>query len=105
MIDLPELDSDVDRLADEATSFARCARLRDAAYLRWHWQQHPQTPWRIRAVRAEDGSLRGLAVIGVVVENGEREEIVADLIARDAATVRALMLDAWTSSSVKAVTP
>jgi Acetyltransferase (GNAT) domain len=95
VIDLPVLDSDVDRLADEAASFARCVRVRDAAYLRWHWQEDPRTTWRIRAVRADDGSLRGLAVIGVVIEDGEREGVVADLIARDAATVRALMLDAW----------
>ena len=96
VIDLPVLDSDVDRLAAEATAFARCARLRDAAYLRWHWQQHPRTTWRIRAVRTKDGSLGGLVVIGVVVEDGERAGVVADLIARDPATLRALMLDAWT---------
>lgn len=93
--DLSSFDAEVDRLADEVASFAPCVRVRDSAYLRWHWLQDPRHEWRVRAVRGKDGALRGVAVIGVTVEDGARVGVVADLIACDAAALRALMLDAW----------
>jgi GNAT superfamily N-acetyltransferase len=93
--DLSSFETDVDRLADELASVAPCIRVRDSAYLKWHWAQDPQTQWRIRAARGKDGALRGISVIGTTVTHGARQGVVADLLTSDASALRALMLDAW----------
>ena len=95
VIDLPELGSEVDQLADASASFAPCVRVRDAAYLRWHWLESPIGSWRVRAVRASSGVLRGLSVIGVKSQGPPVEGHIVELLARDAGALRALVLDAW----------
>ena len=88
---------EVDDLARESASFAPCIRVRDSAYLRWHWLEQPGEGWRIRAVRDADGGLSGFAVSGTRLQSGYsyRHGVIADLLARDAETTRALLLDAW----------
>ena len=93
--ELERIGSEVDDLARESVCFARCIRIRDSAYLRWHWVEHPEATWRIRAVHAADGALRGLAVIGVRGEQERRQGVIADLLARDPGALRALVVDAW----------
>jgi N-acetylglutamate synthase-like GNAT family acetyltransferase len=82
---------EVDALAHESASFAPCIRVRDAAYLRWHWLEQPGRAWRIRSVRCGDDELAGFCVICAEGRVGR----IADLLARDYATLRALLLDAW----------
>lgn len=90
---------DVDDLARESAAFATCIRVRDSAYLRWHWLEQPGGTWRVRAVREPDGGLRGFAVSGYqrYSKPGHRHGVIADLLARDAETTRALLLDAWST--------
>jgi hypothetical protein len=95
VVDLDALGPEVDRLAQESAGFARCIRVRDSRYLRWHWREDPRTSWRIRAVWGADGTLRGVAVSGARVDGGERRGVIADLLARDRRALRALVLDAY----------
>lgn len=95
VVDLDVLGSGVDELAVDSAGFAACVRVRDAAYLRWHWLEDPRTAWRIRAVRGNGGVLRGIAVIGALGEGDDRQGIVGDVLARDPKALRALMADAW----------
>jgi GNAT superfamily N-acetyltransferase len=90
---------DVDDLARESADFAPCIRVRDSAYLRWHWLEQPGGRWRVRGVRDADGGLCGLAVSGCPPDSssGHREGVIADLLARDEETTRALLLDAWSA--------
>ena len=104
VVDLETLGSEVDELARDSAAFARCIRVRDAHYLRWHWQQDPRTAWRIRGVVGTHGELRGLAVIGTRGEGDERSGVVADLLARDYGAVRALLCDAWEQLAEEGVT-
>ena len=91
---LVELGAEVDALAAESAAFARCIRVRDAAYLRWRWVSQPDRQWMLRAARDPDGSLRGLVVFGErELPEGRRGRIV-DLLARDAGAMRALVCDA-----------
>jgi hypothetical protein len=92
--DLGEPGGEVDQLAGDAAGFARCIRIRDAPYLRWRWLEHPSRSWRVRAVR-EGSRLRGYAVFGVAEEAYGRIGLVVDLLARDEAATRALLLDAF----------
>jgi GNAT superfamily N-acetyltransferase len=87
---------DVDDLARESADFASCIRVRDSAYLRWHWLEQPGGRWRVRGVRDADGGLRGFAVNGCRPDSGSghRQGVIADLLARDEETTRALLLDA-----------
>jgi GNAT superfamily N-acetyltransferase len=93
--DLPLLGPEVDELARESASFAPCIRVRDAAYLRWHWLEQPGASLRVRAVREAEGGLRGVAVVGARDGPDRRVGMVVDLLARDQATTRALLVDAW----------
>lgn len=95
VIDLETLGPEVDDLARDSAGFAACIRVRDSAYLRWHWLEDPRTHWRIRAVWGEDAVLRGIAVIGARGEGADRRGVIADLLARDPAALRALVSDAW----------
>jgi len=95
VVDLETLGSAVDELARDSASFAACIRVRDSAYLRWHWLEDPRTRWRIRAVWGEGAVLRGFAVIGARGEGDDRQGVIADLLARDPAALRALVSDAW----------
>jgi hypothetical protein len=97
--DLPLPSSDVDDLARESAGFAPCIRVRDSAYLRWHWLEQPGGEWRLRAAREADGGLLGFAVSGARIHpvSGSRQGVIADLLARDAETTRALLLDAWSA--------
>jgi GNAT superfamily N-acetyltransferase len=90
---------DVDDLARESAGFAPCIRVRDSAYLHWHWLEQPGEGWRVRAVREAEGGLLGFAVSGTRTHplSGSREGVIADLLARDAETTRALLLDAWSA--------
>jgi hypothetical protein len=90
---LDELGAEVDQLAAKSASFARCIRIRDAEYLRWRWLAQPDAAWEIRAVRDVDGHLTGLSVLGL--EEGERAVSgwINDLLATDARSLRALLLD------------
>jgi hypothetical protein len=91
---LTELGAEVDELATASASFARCIRVRDAAYLRWRWLDQPGGHWTIRAARDSDGRLRGISVLGL--DQGQRglTGSIADLLARDAPALRALLVDA-----------
>jgi hypothetical protein len=92
---LQELGPEVDALADGSKVFARCIRVRDATYLRWRWLEQPHTTWHIRGARGADERLRGFSVLGL--EEGERGTLVGwinDLLAPDAVTLRALLVDA-----------
>lgn len=95
VVELLELGTEVDELADESASFAPCIRVRDATYLCWHWIEGPDQKWRFRAARDPDGRLRGLVVIGARNEGDCRRGIVADVLVRDEQALRALLLDAW----------
>jgi GNAT acetyltransferase-like protein len=92
---LEELGPDVDALAQDSAAFAPCIRIRDASYLRWRWLEQPGNRWTIAAARGSDGALRGLVVFGAArkSEHGLRG-LVADVLARDATALRALLLDA-----------
>jgi hypothetical protein len=48
-------------------------------------------------VRDPRGTLRGFVVIGAVEESAGRRGVIADLLVRDYAAMRALMTDAWSS--------
>jgi hypothetical protein len=91
---LSALGPEVDRLAAESAAFARCVRIRDAAYLRWRWLEQPGGHWTIRGALASDGSLRGLSVVGL--DHGDRglTGSISDLLAPEPAVLRALLVDA-----------
>jgi hypothetical protein len=84
---------EVDELADASAEFARCIRIRDAAYLRWRWLEQPGAYWSLRAARDRAGRVVGVSVLGL--ESGERglSGSIADLLARDRDALRALLLD------------
>ncbi|MEZ5102725.1 MAG: hypothetical protein R3C15_23625 [Thermoleophilia bacterium] len=84
---------EVDELADASRHVARCIRVRDARYLRWRWLDPRSGDWELRGVRDRRGRLRGWAVIG---EDpwAPGFGMVADLLAPDAAALRALLRDA-----------
>jgi hypothetical protein len=90
---LEELGAEVDELAAKSASFARCIRIRDADYLRWRWLAQPDAVWEVRATRAADGRLTGISVLGL--EEGERALTgwINDLLAVDARSLRALLVD------------
>ncbi|MGZ8693515.1 MAG: hypothetical protein ACXWZT_12405, partial [Gaiellaceae bacterium] len=94
---LAELGAEVDELAEASASFARCIRVRDAAYLRWRCLEQPDARWEIRAARAPDGRLSGISVLGL--EDGERARHgwINDLLAPDGRTLRALLVDGVTT--------
>lgn len=94
-VDLEKLVPEVDELARESAAFAPCIRIRDAAYLRWHWLEQPGRDWHIRAGRGPEGRLRGLSVFGASDEPHGRQGWVVELLAHDYATTRALVLDAY----------
>ena len=87
---LDDLGRDVDELAADSRAFAPCIRIRDAAYLRWRWQERPGAQWTILGVRGE-GQLRGFAVTGVEGSPAGRRGRIVDLLARDAESLRALL--------------
>jgi hypothetical protein len=90
---LDDLGRGVDELASESRSFAPCIRIRDAAYLRWRWQERPGAQWTILGVHRER-ELSGLAVIGVQDSPiGPRGRVV-DVLARDSQSLRALLCEA-----------
>ncbi|MGH2852184.1 MAG: hypothetical protein ACRDLP_16410 [Solirubrobacteraceae bacterium] len=95
VVELANLGGEVDELAADSAGYAPCIRIRDAAYLRWRWLEDPRTPWQARGVWGERGTLRGIAVIGVRGEGVARTGVIADILARDATTLRALLHDAW----------
>ena len=90
VVPLNVLGPEVDELAAESRLWWPCGLIRDSAYLRWRWQEQPERGWHFRAVRDDGGRLRGLAVIGRYKGTGW----IADLLAPDAPTIRALLLDA-----------
>lgn len=94
---LSELGAEVDELAATSASFARCIRIRDAAYLRWRWLEQPEARWEIRAARAEDGRLTGISVLGLEATGQVRAGWINDLLAPDRRTLRALLVDGVTS--------
>lgn len=92
--DLGEPGDEVDALAAASRSFARCIRIRDAAYVRWRWLDPRSGDWRLRAARDRRGRLRGWAAIGEDPWSAGFG-IVADVLAADAAALRALLRDAY----------
>jgi GNAT superfamily N-acetyltransferase len=86
----PELDG----LAADSGAFVPCIRIRDAAYLRWRWLEQPGGHWTMRVARADDGSVRGVSVLGLESGPRGRAGSISDLLARDPAALRALLLDA-----------
>lgn len=90
---IDEPGAEIDELADASRHVARCIRVRDASYLRWRWLDARSGGWELRGVRDRRGRLRGWAVIG---EDpwAPGFGIVADLLALDAAALRALLRDA-----------
>jgi hypothetical protein len=92
--DLGEPGAAVDDLDADAAGFAPCVRVRDSAYVRWRWLEHPGPRWHVRAIR-RGGRLDGWVVYGARDEHYGRVGLVADLLARDSATTRALLHDAF----------
>jgi hypothetical protein len=90
---LVELGAEVDELAAASASFARCIRIRDAAYLRWRWLEQPDARWEIRAARTADGRLAGISVLGLEAAAHGRTGWINDLLAPDGPTLRALLVD------------
>lgn len=90
---LDRLDDKVDRLARESAAFARCVRVRDAAYLHWRWRERPGASWTITGVHA-DGRLTGLAVLGGDRSAAGRRGRIVDLLAADGRSMRSLLVDA-----------
>ncbi len=91
---LEELGTEVDELAAASAGFAPCIRVRDAAYLRWRWLEHPRSRWTMRAARGERGELRGFVGLGSRESAISLRGYIADVLARDAEALRALLLDA-----------
>ncbi len=91
---MPDPGHEVDELAEASAAFARCIRIRDAAYLRWRWLEQPEAYWDLRAARDRDGRLVGVSVLGL--DSGDRglSGSIADVLARDSAALRALLVDA-----------
>lgn len=84
--------AEVDALAECSRAFAPCIRVRDAAYLRWRWLDMPGGSWEAIAARDRRGGLRGWAVLGE--DPASARGLVPDLLAADAAALRALLLHA-----------
>ena len=95
VVELGELGAEVDELARDSARFAPCIRIRDAAYLRWRWLEDPRMHWSAYGVWGHGRVLRGVAVTGVRVTRSARTGVIGDVLARDAATLRALLHDAW----------
>ncbi len=89
---LGEIGSEIDELAHESAQYAPCIRIRDAAYLRWRWAGQPGREWEIRAARRRDGTLGGWIVFGR--KPGSSRGLIGDLLAADARSARALLLEA-----------
>ena len=89
---LRAIGSEIDDLARDSAEFARCIRIRDADYLRWRWAEQPGGRWTIRAARRRDGTLSGWIVFGR--EPGSSRGLIGDLLAADACSARALLLEA-----------
>jgi hypothetical protein len=83
---------EVDALAEASASFARCIRVRDAAYLRWRWLEEPGARHAIHAARAADGELRGLVVFRDEPSVPGGVAFIEDLLARDEQATRTLLL-------------
>jgi hypothetical protein len=91
---LGELGAEVDELAAESAGYARCIRVRDAAYLRWRWLEQPGSAWSMLAAHGRDGSLRGIAVVGQdpgFEHGGGPVGRVVDLLAADRGATTALL--------------
>ncbi len=95
VVELVDLGSEVDELAQHSAGFARCIRIRDAAYLRWRWLGDPRTPWRVYGVWGDGHVLRGVVVTGMRGEGGARTGVIGDVLARDPEALRALLYSAW----------
>jgi hypothetical protein len=95
VVELGDLGGAVDDLARDSARFAPCIRIRDAAYLRWRWLEDPRMRWNAYGVWGDRGEVRGVAVTGVRVQGSARTGVIGDVLARDAATLRALLQDAW----------
>ncbi len=93
---LDEPGAEFDELAEASASFARCIRVRDAAYLRWRWLEQPEARWELRAARARDGRLVGYSVLGREAGTHGPTGLIGDLLAVDRQALRALLLDAVT---------
>jgi Acetyltransferase (GNAT) domain len=91
---LDELGAEVDALAEASASFAPCIRVRDAAHLRWRWQQEPGSQNAICGARGPDGELRGVVVFRKARSGDGEYAFVEDLLAADAEATRALLLSA-----------
>jgi hypothetical protein len=93
VVPLAALGSELDALAHESASFARCLRVRDAAYMQWRWRDRPGAAWTLSGVR--DGArLRGFAVFGTVGAPADRRGRIVDVLAADPAALRSLLVDA-----------
>ena len=91
---LRDLGAEIDALAEMSASFAPCIRVRDAAHLRWRWQQEPGSRYAIHGARRPGGELRGLVVFRNVRSAGGGSAFIDDLLAVDAEATRALLLSA-----------
>lgn len=91
---LAQLGPEVDELAEASAAFAPCIRVRDASYLRWRWLDRAGGSWTIRAARSRGGGLHGLVVFGSQESEHGRRGLIAEILVRDAAALRALLLDA-----------
>jgi hypothetical protein len=89
---LRDIGSEIDDLARDSAEFARCIRIRDADYLRWRWAEQPGGRWTIRAARRRDDTLSGWIVYGR--DSGSSRGLIGDLLAGDARSARALLLEA-----------
>jgi hypothetical protein len=94
VVPLARLGPEIDELAEASSSFARCIRIRDSAYLRWRWLEQPEAEWSLRAALAPDGRVQGLSVLGLDSGASGLTGSIADLLARDARALRALLVDA-----------
>jgi hypothetical protein len=87
--ELTDLGAEVDALAEASGGFARCVRVRDAAYMRWRWLGRPEQPVKILGARDRDGVLKGM-VVCTVNEAGHGH--IVDVVALDAPSLRALLI-------------
>jgi hypothetical protein len=78
-----------DELAERSRTFARFVLVRDAAYVRWRWIDHPSFDFSVLVARPDDGSdaIDGYVVFAVF---GRRGRIV-DLLASDEPAALALV--------------
>ncbi|MEA3077595.1 MAG: hypothetical protein QOF60_2503 [Actinomycetota bacterium] len=86
----PEAGNEFDDLAERSTRFAPCIRVRDREYVQWRWFDVPGGRWTVAAAHEGD-RLTGWVAYGVSHFDAPGRGHVADLLAGDHGTTRALL--------------